>query len=274
LFFNICPTSRNFRTEVRRPLPFVVKLPRIEKRMLKENERQDKQPIAFLVGGGSMFPAILEAHHKKGAPFYPSLVVSHKKESPQGVELARREGLNAFYFNFVQLKNKLKDKGGISRKTYDELLGALVSQSYYKPKGVVMAGWDLVLSEHFLNYFSREDGFWNVINLHPALLPDENTDTFTTSKGTTIPVLRGVECLETAWNQHLPITGCTVHFATPTFDVGPVIVRSEIEPDYKNESFESFSKRFHEMEKKALVEAIELFASDKITIKNGKVIRK
>lgn len=228
-----------------------------------------KIPIAFLVGAGSRFPAILEAFKKPEAKFKISVVVSHKKESPQGVDLAQKEGLPAFYFNYVQLKLRLGGK--LERRVYDQLLGALITQSYYIPKGVFMNGWDLVLSEAFLDYFARDDGFWNVINSHPALMTDENLPAYTTSQGFTIPVLRGTDCVVAAWRQKLPVTGVSFHFATPTFDVGPVILRHEIKPDYGKETFEQFKKRFLDMESKAAVEVINLFAANKLKIENGKV---
>ena len=237
--------------------------------MSNKKEEATKVPIAFLVGAGSRFPAILTATKKPDSAFRISVVVSHKKESPEGVDLARKESLPAFYFNYVQLK--LRFSGKLERRLYDKLLGALITQSNYIPRGVFMAGWDLVVSTEFLNYFARPDGFWNVINLHPALITDENLTTYTTSQGLKIPVLRGVDCLESSWRQKLPVTGVSIHFATPTFDVGPVILREEIKPDYKKETFDQFAKRFHQLEDKALLSAINLFAANKIEIKNGKV---
>ena len=236
--------------------------------MPKEIEKQEKVPIAFLVGAGSRFPTILAEAQKPSSPFSISVVVSHKKESLQGVELAQKKGIPAFYFNYVQLKAKLG--GMFERREYDKLLGAVITQTNYAPKGVFMAGWDLVFGENFLNYFKRDDSFWNVINLHPALITDQNLPTYTTSEGITIPVLRGVDCLEAAWRQKLPVTGVTLHFATPTFDVGPVILRYEIKPDYDKETFEDFAKRFHKLEDEALVEAINLFAANKLKIQAGK----
>ncbi len=247
----------------------LIELVSVKERMnKKESEKGQEVTIAFLVGAGSRFPAILKASKKPNSPFAISVVVSHKKESPAGVELARKEGIPAFYFNYVQLKTRLGGK--LERREYDQLLGAVLTQTNYSPQGVFMAGWDLVVSENFLNYFERSDGFWNVFNLHPALMTDENLPTYKTSQGLTIPVLRGVDCLEAAWRQKLPVTGVSIHFATPTFDVGPVILRYEIKPDYKNETFEAFAKRFHALEDKALVEAINLFAADKLKIEGGK----
>lgn len=241
----------------------------MEKFVPKEREKDKRIPIAFLVGAGSRFPAILSAAKAPNSAFRISVVVSHKKESPDGVDLARGKGLPAIYFNYVQLK--LRFSGKLERRLYDKLLGAIITQSNYAPIGVFMAGWDLVLSPEFLNYFARGDGFWNVINLHPALITDENLTTYTTSQGLKIPVLRGVDCLEAAWRQKLPVTGVSIHFATPTFDVGPVILRREIKPDYKKETFEKFAKKFHELEDKTLVEAINLFSRGKIKIQLGKV---
>jgi len=85
-----------------------------------------------------------------------ALVVSHKKESP-GIEWAKEQGIEAFYFRLSDWKAQGKD-----RLAFDDELGKML-----KERGidlVVMAGWDLVVSKEFLKYFPNA-----VINIHPAL---------------------------------------------------------------------------------------------------------
>jgi len=74
-----------------------------------------------------------------------ALVVSHKKESP-GIEWAKEQGIEAFYFRLSDWKAQGKD-----RLAFDDELGKML-----KERGidlVVMAGWDLVVSKEFLKYF-------------------------------------------------------------------------------------------------------------------------
>ena len=51
---------------------------------------------------------------------------------------------------------------------------------------IVLAGWLRIFSSDFIAHFPHR-----MINLHPALLPDDGADTYITSDGSVIPALRG-----------------------------------------------------------------------------------
>ncbi|HOL54098.1 MAG TPA: formyltransferase family protein, partial [Candidatus Paceibacterota bacterium] len=107
-------------------------------------ETKKKIKICALIGRGGRLPAIYNC--VKDYPLAElALVVSHKKESP-GIEWAKEQGIEAFYFRLSDWKAQGKD-----RLAFDDELGKML-----KERGidlVVMAGWDLVVSKEFLKYF-------------------------------------------------------------------------------------------------------------------------
>lgn len=229
------------------------------------------KPIVILIGGGSRLSAIYEYTQTDESAAVISLVVSHKKKS-KGVEFAIAHGIPAVFFNFVQYRNKV----GKERPEYMEALGFLVSQTNYRPSLVIGAGWDLILTPEFLNFFRRDDGYFNVINLHPAPLPDEvGANIVRLSDDTEVPVIKGEidEVLPQVIEQKLTKWGSTVHFLTDRVDEGPVILRSEVEvkPD---DTVETLKERLQKAEDEILPRAIDLFVKDKLRIESGRVVIK
>ena len=66
-------------------------------------------------------------------------------------------------------------------------LGSFLKQETYNPDFIFMTGWDLVLHREFLQFFPGQ-----VINVHPAYLPDvdEDQDQLTLPDGTKSPGFR------------------------------------------------------------------------------------
>ena len=92
----------------------------------------------------------------------------------------------------------------------------------FKPDLLVLAGWMLILSPEFLDRFPGR-----IINVHPALLPDDGGTEVFTSRGH-VPALRGARAVRDALARRLPVTGATVHYVTAALDAGPVILRHEV----------------------------------------------
>lgn len=229
---------------------------------------QDKIPIAVLIGSGSRLPAIIKFSKNPNSPFYPSIIVSHKKGS-EGIDYAKNLKIPAVYWNFVEWKNKTAK----SRQDYMQVLGYFISQSYYKPELVVTAGWDLILTKEFLNYFKRDDNLFNVINLHPAPLPDNPKEKFVKfSDGTIVPVIKGEidQILPQVLKMRVSKWGSTVHFLTEYIDQGPVILRSEVDVKV-NDTIDTLKKRLQNAEDQILPYAINLAVQNKLKIANGKV---
>jgi phosphoribosylglycinamide formyltransferase-1 len=80
----------------------------------------------------------------------------------------------------------------------------------------------LILGPEFLDRFPER-----IVNVHPALLPDDEGIEVLTSHGR-LPALRGPRPVRDALRQRLPATGATVHYVTNAVDCGPVILREEV----------------------------------------------
>jgi phosphoribosylglycinamide formyltransferase-1 len=113
--------------------------------------------VAVLIGKGGRLPAIYRCC-KKDPKVSLRVVVSHKKYSP-GITLAKKWGIEAFYF---RLSDWLKK--GKNREEYNRELARILKQKNIDL--VVMAGWDVVMDKNFLSQFPNK-----VINIHPSLCP-------------------------------------------------------------------------------------------------------
>ena len=199
-------------------------------------------------------------------------VVSHKPESP-GIEWAKEQGLNAFYFRLSDVLPRAKPGGGnnseIANKNIGNLIGndignsAIYRQRFnlaiankLKELGanfIVMAGWNIVMNDEFLKQFPEQ-----VINIHPSLLPS--------FPGPWNLVSRQV--LESG----VRFTGCTLHFVPDSsVDSGPIILQAVI-PVEQNETVDSLRKKMDVEEEKILCEGIKLFVEGKLKIRDNKVI--
>jgi phosphoribosylglycinamide formyltransferase-1 len=107
-----------------------------------------------------------------------------------------------------------------ARAVYDRQLADVVLA--FAPDLVVLAGWMLILGPVFLERFPGR-----IVNVHPALLPDDDGNEVASSRGP-LPALRGPRVVRDALTRQLPVTGATVHVVTSTVDAGPVILREEV----------------------------------------------
>ena len=109
-----------------------------------------------------------------------------------------------------------------------------------------------IFTPDFITHYPKR-----IINLHPALLPDDGQgNTFTTSDGSIIPVLRGLHVVERALEAKLKVTGSTVHYVVPEVDAGPMICRQEV-PIEENDTEETLHERIKQVEHTLIVEALK-----------------
>jgi phosphoribosylglycinamide formyltransferase-1 len=194
--------------------------------------------LAVLISGsGSNLQALIDAIESKKLPATEIALVVSSIPGAYGLQRALQHKLSATYLPWKQ-----RAEGEV------KLAGLL---HLFQADLIVLAGWMHILSASFLDQFPQR-----IINLHPALLPDDGTgETYVTSDGTTIPVFRGLHAVQQALDAGVKVTGSTVHYVTPAVDAGPVICREEvaIEP---GESEESLHERLKAVEHKLIVEAV------------------
>jgi folate-dependent phosphoribosylglycinamide formyltransferase PurN len=97
------------------------------------------------------------------------------------------------------------------------------------------------------------------MNIHPSLLPAFGGNG-----------MYGHHVHEAVIRRGAKYTGCTVHFVTPEYDAGPIIVQKliEVAPE---DTAESIATKVFELEKIAYPEAIDLYASGRLRIVEGRV---
>ena len=194
--------------------------------------------LAILISGsGSNLQALIDAIESNSLPNVEIALVVSSRPDAYGLQRALRHKLSAIYLPLKQLA------GGEIK------LAALLQ--LFQADLIVLAGWMHILSARFLDQFPRR-----VINLHPALLPDDGTgETFVTSDGTSIPVFRGLHAVQQALDAAVKVTGSTVHYVTPAVDAGPVICREEVAIE-QGDNEESLHQRLKTVEHRLIVEAV------------------
>lgn len=216
-----------------------------EKRTEGEEDEADEQPekvlrLGVLISGsGSNLQALIDAiEGKKLSGVEIALVVSNNARA-QGVQRALKHNVPVIYLPWIQ------------RETSEAQLTALLR--LFEIDLIVLAGWMRILSGAFLQQFPQR-----VINLHPALLPDDGTgSTYTTMDGMVTPVFRGLHAIKQALDAGVRVTGSTVHYVTPEVDAGPVICREEVAIE-EGDTEESLHERLKRVEHRLVVEAVRI----------------
>jgi phosphoribosylglycinamide formyltransferase 1 len=210
---------------------------------MNQTQIKDQAPslkIAVLVSGdGSNLQALIDAIEQQNLPGVTlSLVISNKADA-YGLQRALRHKIPTA---FVPWRRREEPE--------NRLLGLL---KLFEVDLIVLAGWMRIFSPDFVNQFPNR-----MINLHPALLPNDGSGTYTTSDGGVIPALRGLHVVQRAIDEGLKITGCTVHSVIPSVDAGPVIARAEV-PILPDDNEESLQNRIKQQEHHLIVEAVRSY---------------
>ncbi len=115
------------------------------------------------------------------------------------------------------------------------------------------ANVDLVVLAGFMVLWKIPEEFsGRVINIHPALIPDH------CGKG-----LYGMRVHTSVIRSGDTMSGCTVHYADNQYDHGPVILQRLV-PVEHGDTPETLARRVFEAECKALPQAIQMIANEKV----------
>ena len=193
----------------------------------------------LLSGSGSNLQALIDAIERHELPGVEIALVVSNNIDAYGLERAHRHHLQTMHLPW---QDRAESEARLA--TWLQL---------YRVDLVVLAGWMRILSASFLSQFPRR-----VINIHPALMPDDGAgSTYTTSDGTTIPVFRGMHAVRQALDAGVKVTGSSVHFVTPEVDAGPVICREEV-AIREGDTEESLHERLKVVEHRLIVEAVKM----------------
>ena len=193
----------------------------------------------LLSGSGGNLQALIDAIERQELPGVEIALVVSNNIDAYGLERAHKHHLQTMYLPWQD-----RAESEASLATWLQL---------YRVDLVVLAGWMRILSANFLSQFPRR-----VINIHPALMPDDGTgSTYTTSDGTTIRVFRGMHAVRQALDAGVKVTGSSVHFVTPEVDAGPVICREEV-AILEGDTEESLHERLKVVEHRLIVQAVKM----------------
>jgi len=209
----------------------------------QDSHKKQKAPLhmaVFISGAGSNLQALIDAIESNQLPGIEIILVVSNKANAHGLQRALNHRLPAIYLPWKQRE--------------EAEARALALMKLFQVDLIVLAGWLRILSPDFIAQFPHR-----MINLHPALLPDDGTDTYITSDGTAIPALRGLHVVRRAIEANLKITGSTVHYVIPKVDAGPVISRAEV-PIRAGDTEEILHERLKEREHQLVVAAVREIA--------------
>ncbi len=200
---------------------------------------KEKLAIGVLVSGsGSNLQAVIDSIEAGKLDATVNIVISNRADA-YALERAAKHGIET-----VVIDHRAYD----SRTGFEQaLIDMFRSRSVQL---VVMAGFMRVLSEHFLGAFPMK-----VLNIHPALLPS----------------FRGMHAQEQAFDYGVKFSGCTVHFADPGVDSGPIIIQSVV-PVLPDDTADILRERILREEHRIYPQAIQFYAEGRIEI-SGRNVR-
>ena len=202
--------------------------------------------VAVLVsGGGTNLQAIIDAKTKgiiKNAEI--SLVISNNA-SAFALERAKKAGIEA---------KCISPSAFGARELFNKALIKALDEAEIDL--VVLAGFLVIIPEEMVAKYRNR-----IINIHPSLIPSFcGTGHY------------GLKVHEKALERGVKLTGATVHFVDEGTDSGPIILQKAVEVK-DNDTAESLQLRvMEEAEWKILPEAIELIASGKVKVVDGKTV--
>ena len=186
--------------------------------------------VVLISGRGSNLNAILDA----ALPVEIAAVISNRPTA-DGLVLAQSHGIATHVLDHTQYSN---------RADFDAALMTLIDG--YQPDGVVLAGYMRILTDAFVEHYSKR-----MINIHPSLLPS----------------FPGIHTHARALAEGVRVHGCTVHFVTPELDHGPIIVQAAV-PVRTDDTPDSLAARVLAAEHQVLPQAIRWWAAGRLVVQN------
>ena len=195
--------------------------------------------IAVLISGnGSNLQALID-EFKSNSYINICCVISNQKEA-HGLKRAYEANIDTHYIDHKRFT---------SREEFENEL--ITNLEAYKPDLIVLAGFMRILSSLFVKKFLGK-----LINIHPSLLPK----------------YKGLDTHRRVIEAGEKFHGVTVHFVDNTLDGGPICAQSSIKVTTDN--IKDLQQEIHKLEHKLYPEVVSDIANKKISLSNGKVIRK
>ena len=181
----------------------------------------------FISGSGSNLQSIIDNIENGNLNCEISYVIADRECF--GLERAEKHGIKSIMLDKKLFGNKLSDE-----------ISAILENDIEKTDYIVLAGYLSILSENFINKWTRK-----IINIHPSLLPKYG------GKG-----MYGMKVHEAVIANKEKESGCTIHFVDNGIDTGEIIMNVKV-PVYEDDTPEVLQKRVLEKEHILLIEGIK-----------------
>ena len=195
---------------------------------LKDKSENKKTRIAvFISGSGSNLQSIIDNIENGNLNCEISYVIADRECF--GLERAEKHGIKSIMLDKKLFGNKLSDE-----------ISAILENGIEKTDYIVLAGYLSILSESFINKWTRK-----IINIHPSLLPKFG------GKG-----MYGMNVHRAVIEAKETESGCTIHFVDTGVDTGEIILQIKV-PVLSDDTPEILQKRVLEKEHILLIEGIK-----------------
>lgn len=188
----------------------------------------------FISGRGTNLQALIDVCNQDDTPAEIALVVSNRPNA-QGLQRAAAAGIAT-----VAIDHTTFD----SREEFDRALDTAVRRAGCE--FICLAGFMRVLTDDFMR-----DWRDRILNIHPAILP----------------AFPGLNCHARAIEAGVKITGCTVHYARPELDNGPIVAQAAV-PVMPDDTEETLAARILEAEHQIYPMALKLIAQGRVRVVN------
>ena len=194
----------------------------------KDKSKNKKTRIAvFISGSGSNLQSIIDNIENGNLNCEISYVIADRECF--GLERAEKHGIKSIMLDKKLFGNKLSDE-----------ISAILENGIEKTDYIVLAGYLSILSESFINKWTRK-----IINIHPSLLPKFG------GKG-----MYGMNVHRAVIEAKETESGCTIHFVDTGVDTGEIILQIKV-PVLSDDTPEILQKRVLEKEHILLIEGIK-----------------
>ncbi len=193
----------------------------------------------FVSGGGTNLQAIIDACEGGRIEATVTVVISDREKS-YALERARSHGILAYH---VPVGKSDSPEFAAADRRHVELLRE------HNVDLVCLAGYMRLIGPNMFAAYPEA-----MLNIHPALLPS----------------FPGTHGPEDAAEYGVKVAGCTVHFAWPEFDTGPIIIQAAV-PVLPDDG-DSLAARILKQEHKIYPQAIQWYAEGRLHIEGRCVI--
>ncbi len=201
--------------------------------------------VVLASGGGTNLQAIIDHIEAGKLSAQIKAVISNNSKSG-ALERARNHNIPAIH---------LSHKRFATSDEFDQKLLSVLKEN--ETDIVVLAGYMKMLSPVIVREYKNR-----IINIHPALLPSFG------GSG-----MYGIHVHETVIKAGVKVSGVTVHLVDEIYDHGAIVIQKTV-PVKDDDTPESLAERVLKVEHQAYSEALQLFAEERVEIKDNRTFIK